>query len=82
MEGRKVAYWRIILAAVLDFLTIFFAGGWLVAMLFGQTTDNGFNLQGTSALVLVALIIAYFFLGNRFGGTLWRRILGVPPQPK
>jgi hypothetical protein len=70
--------WRIVLAAILDFITIFFVGGFIIGWLSGGLTGNGFNLNGLPALALFALIIAYFVLGKRvFGGTLWKRILGT-----
>ena len=76
-SGQKpVARWRIILAAILDFFTAFFVFGYLVGSMTGETTDGGFELNGVSALVAFALIVAYFWLGGKyFGGTLWQRIL-------
>lgn len=75
MAERKVSHFRIVAAAVLDFLTVFFIGGYLIASFTGETTGDGFNLTGASALLLFALIILYF-VGARFaGGTLWQRIL-------
>jgi hypothetical protein len=79
---RPVAYWRVILAAILDFLTAFFVLGYLVATMTGGTTETGFQLNGAPAFVLFGLIVAYFFVGNRLGGTLWRRVLHVPPKPR
>ena len=73
-----VATWRIILAIFLDALTAFMVFGYLIAVATGNTTDTGFQLNGMPALVLFALVIAYFVIGNRTGGTLWKRILGVP----
>ncbi len=71
-----VATWRKVLAAVLDFLTVFFVGGYIIGMLTGNTTGGGFKLEGLPALLLFALIIAYFVVGRKFlGGTLWQRIL-------
>jgi hypothetical protein len=77
-----VPYWKIILAAVLDFITVAWVFGLLIANLTGQTTAKGFSLEGGPALLWFGLMIAYFVLGPRFGGTLWRRILRVPPQPR
>ena len=79
-QPAPVAYWRVILAAILDFLTAVFVLGYLVAKVTGHTTDKGFSLSGGPALVFFALLVAYFVIGNRMGGTLWRRILGVPPR--
>lgn len=68
--------WRIVLAAILDFLTAFFVLGYLIAWIFGGRTEGGFNLQGGSALLMFALIVAYFIVFNKFlGGTIWKRIL-------
>jgi hypothetical protein len=73
---RKVATWRIVVAFILDFLTAFFALGFLVASIFGGKTADGFSLQGGPALLLFAAMIAYFVIFNRFlGGTIWKRIL-------
>lgn len=75
-EHRPVSRWRIILAAILDFFTAFFVFGYLVGSVTGETTETGFALNGKSALVSLALIVAYFWLGGKyFGGTLWQRIL-------
>lgn len=68
--------WRIVLAAILDFLTAFFVLGYLIASTFGGRTEEGFNLQGGTALLMMALIVAYFVVFNKFlGGTIWKRIL-------
>jgi hypothetical protein len=66
-----------VLAAVLDFFTIFMAGGFVIARLWGLSTDGGFKLKGTPALVLFAVVIAYFWLLPKIAGsTLWQWILG------
>lgn len=72
--------WKVVLAAGLDSISAFLFFGYLVAALTGNTTDTGFQLNGMPALALFALVIAYFVIGNRTGGTLWKRILGVPPR--
>ncbi|AXS41257.1 hypothetical protein [Breoghania sp. L-A4] len=73
---RAIAHWRIILAAILDFLTAFFVIGYSVARVSGDTTDDGFKLNGMPALVMFALIVAYFWIGRKYlGGTLWQRLL-------
>jgi len=47
-----------------------------IATLTGDTTGAGFKLDGIPALILFALMIAYFVIGSRYlGGTLWQRIL-------
>jgi uncharacterized RDD family membrane protein YckC len=68
--------WRIVLAAILDFLTAFIVLGYAVATVFGGRTAEGFNLTGGPALLFFGLIIAYFIVFNRYlGGTIWKRIL-------
>jgi len=75
---QPVATWRIVLAAVLDFFTAFLGFGFLIGSLTGETTQSGFNLNGASAFLLFALVVAYFVvLGKYLGGTLWQRILGT-----
>ena len=70
--------WKIILAALLDFVTMFAVGGYVIGKLSGQATEDGFSLSGLPALLSIALIIAYFIIGNRyFRGTLWKHILGT-----
>jgi len=72
------ATWRLVLAAILDFITAFSVLGYLVARATGGLTENGFQLTGMPALLLFALIIAYFVIFNKFlGGTIWRWILGA-----
>ncbi len=44
-----------------------------------MTTDDGFNLTGWPALVMFALIIAYFWIGRRLAGDRIFRI--GRPQP-
>jgi hypothetical protein len=75
-SAPQPATWRIVLAAICDFLTAFFLFGYIIASIFGGRTEGGFQLHGLSALLLFALIAAYFILFNRFlGGTVWKRIL-------
>jgi hypothetical protein len=72
-----------VIATILDLITAFAGFGMAIAYATGMTTKGGFSLQGAPALLLFALIIAYFVIGRRFaGGTLWDRILGIArPQP-
>ncbi|MGD9867962.1 MAG: hypothetical protein AB7U38_08210 [Hyphomicrobiales bacterium] len=70
---------RKVFAAILDFITIFFVGGYAIGSLTGNTTEKGFELNGWPALLLFALIVAYFVVGSKTGGTLWQRILRTGP---
>ena len=74
--ANNPATWRIVLAAILDFITAFFVLGYLVAWVTGGLTGNGFQLNGGPALLAIALIVAYFVIFNKYlGGTIWKRIL-------
>lgn len=77
-EVKPVATWRKVVAGILDFLTVFFIGGYIIAKATGNMTEGGFELNGMPALALFALIIAYFVVGSKYlGGTIWQRILGT-----
>jgi hypothetical protein len=80
---KPAAVWKRVTAAILDLFTAFFLFGWLIAAVSGQTTESGFKLQGGPAILLFALIVAYFFIGRRYaGGTLWDRVFRIGrPQP-
>lgn len=67
-----------IVAFVIDFAISFLFLGYVVSLISGENTDNGFNLEGGSALVLFLLIIAYVLIGRKFWGqTLGRKLLKV-----
>ena len=54
-------------------------GRWLCDRLFDRrlTTDE-FKLEGMPALILFAVIVAYFVVGRKYlDGTIWQRILGA-----
>ncbi|HBF60557.1 MAG TPA: hypothetical protein DDW48_03715 [Methyloceanibacter sp.] len=75
-NAKPVSTWRKVLAAIFDFITIFFAGGYAVGYLTGSLTPDGFELQGGPALLLFAVIVAYIVVFSKYlGGTLWQRIL-------
>jgi hypothetical protein len=72
------ATWRKVLAAILDFLMVFVVGGYVIGQLTGNLVDGGFTLEGAPALILFAVIVAYFVVFTKYlGGTLWQRALGV-----
>ena len=67
-----------IVAFILDLITSFGGFGYLIAKITGDTTAGGFQLNGIPALILFALVAAYFVIGWKFaGGTIWQRILGA-----
>ena len=74
-DVKQVSTWRIILAAILDFITAFAIGGYIVAKFTGNTTEGGFSLDGMPALIAFALIIVYFVGARYVGGTIWQRLL-------
>ena len=76
--------WKVVLAPILDFFMVFLAGGYVIGAVTGMRTAEGFNLTGWPALLLFAIVIAYFIVGRRFaGGTLWDRFFGIArPQPR
>lgn len=80
---RPASTFKRVVAAVFDFFTVFFVGGWLIGKVTGETTQDGFSLSGGPAFALFALVVIYFFVGRKVvGGTLWDRILGIArPQP-
>jgi hypothetical protein len=76
--SKPVATWRKGLAAVLDFITIFFLTGYAVGYVTGDLTPDGFNLTDIAALIMFGLIVAYFVIFTKYlGGTLWQRILCI-----
>ena len=74
-ESASTPHWRIITAFLLDLILSFVIIGYVVAAVTGQTTKNGFQLNGLPALVWFGLIIAYFIVGGRTGGTVFQRLL-------
>jgi hypothetical protein len=75
---HSAATWRKVVAAVLDFVFVFFIAGYVVGYLTGHLTNGGFELNGAPALVVFAAIALYFVVFTRFlGGTVWQRVLGV-----
>jgi hypothetical protein len=76
--------WKRVLAPILDWVTVFSVGGYLIGAASGGLEPGGFDLQGWPALLLLAVVIAYFYVGRRVvGGTLWDRFFGIGrPQPK
>jgi uncharacterized membrane protein YoaK (UPF0700 family) len=77
-SGQRTGTLLHAVADVLDFVTIFFAGGVVVAWLTGNLTTHGWSLFGWSGWAHTLVIIAYFWLGRGYlGGTIWQRIFGI-----
>ncbi len=81
---ERAPVWKRVVASILDFFTMFFVFGWIIGHFTGNTTDEGFKLDGGPAILLFVVLVAYFFIGRRYaGGTLWDRIFRIGrPQPK
>ena len=64
------------MAAILDFVTVFFGGGYAIGAMTGNLTAEGFKLERMPALTLFTLTIIYFVAGSKYlGGTIWQRVL-------
>jgi hypothetical protein len=82
--------WKRNVAGILDFLLAFIVFGFLISKIFGNAPNappvvlpNGttatqlFNLEGWQTLVLLVLIVAYFIVAGRTGGTVFQRLFGM-----
>jgi hypothetical protein len=80
---QRAAVWKRVLASILDFITVFAVGGYIIGHATGTNSEDGFSLDGAPALLLFAMIVIYFFVCRRFlGGSLWDRIFRIGrPQP-
>lgn len=77
-HGRPAGTWRKVIAAILDFIFIFWAGGYAIGYLSNSLTEGGFSLSGGPAFLLFAVIVLYFIIFRRYlGGTLFQRLLGA-----
>jgi hypothetical protein len=75
---KPAGTWRKVIAAILDFIFIFFVGGYVIGYFTGDLTDGGFKLNGMPAFVLFAVVVLYFIVFRRYlGGTLFQRLLGA-----
>ena len=75
MSNSPAPTWKKIVAAILDFLTVFIGGGLAIASFTGDTTENGFFAGGRSGPPAFGVMAAYFIVLPRLGGTIWQRIL-------
>jgi hypothetical protein len=75
---KPAGTWRKVFAAILDFVFIFWAGGYVIGYFTGGLTEKGFSLEGGSAFLLFAVVVLYFIILRRYlGGTLFQRLLGA-----
>jgi hypothetical protein len=77
MAAERPKTWKVVTAAILDFLLVFLIGGYVIALLTGNIVNGGFQLNGWPALLLFALVILYFWGMKRIGGTLFKRLFGL-----
>ncbi len=77
MDVERPKTWKVVIAAILDFLLVFMLGGYVIALLTGNLSDGGFQLDGWPVLALIALIVLYFWGMKRLGGTVFKRVFGI-----
>lgn len=65
--------WKTVIAVIIDFIAGFFVLGYAVAAVTGNTTPEGFSLEGAPAFIFFALLAAYFY----FGYKVWKKSLGI-----
>ena len=80
--------WKRNVAGILDFVLALLVFGFVLSKLFGNepkpavTNANGstvelFNLGTVPTIILIVLIIAYFVVLGRTGGTVFQRLFGM-----
>ena len=81
--------WKRNVAAIIDFLFVFIAAGYLLAKLPGNqsstppsfgpgtTTTQILGIGGWPLIALIIVIIAYFLILGRTGGTVFQRLFGM-----
>jgi hypothetical protein len=80
--------WKRNAAGVLDFLLALLVFGYLLSKIFGHqphppvlgpgvTTTEVVGLDGWAAIVCIPLIIGYFVVLGRTGGTIFQRLFGM-----
>jgi len=81
--------WKRNAAATLDFLLVLIVGGYLLTKLPGNqpppppsfgpgtTTTQLFGIGGWPAIALIVVIVAYFMILGRTGGTILQRLFGM-----
>lgn len=64
--------WKMVIAVIIDLIVGFFVLGYLVAAVTGNTTPEGFKIEGAPALIFFALLATYIYLGYK----VWKKSLG------
>ncbi|HWS49102.1 MAG TPA: RDD family protein [Candidatus Methanoperedens sp.] len=66
------------LAFIIDIFISFGVVGYIIALITGNITSDGFELHGIPALILFAEVALYFtVLKKKLGNTLGRKILKI-----
>ena len=66
-----------VMASMLDLFTSFVGFGYLVAFATGAVTEDAVALTAAGGAVVLALMVGYFAVFARLGGTPWQRVLGL-----
>jgi hypothetical protein len=80
--------WKRNVAGILDFLLALFFFGYFANKIFGRQphppvinagvkTTEMFGLDGWPALITLVLVVAYFAVLGRTGGTVFQRLFGM-----
>ncbi len=74
---RYASFWRRAIAQIIDDCIWFLGMGYVVGLLFGESTDSGFVLSLIPAGFLLLIACTYFtVLEWKFGQTLGKKIVG------
>ena len=68
---------RTALAFLLDFYTACLVFSFLASFASGTVTGDGISLTSAGGAITCAVILGYFAVSARQGGTPWQRILGA-----
>lgn len=80
---KNAPVWKKIFAFIVDLVGSFYVFGMIIGYLTGNLVKGGFQLEGGPALILFALMIAYFVVMNKYyGGTLGKRLFGIAKKKR
>lgn len=64
-------------AAIIDTFLLFIIG-YLIALVSGETSPEGFHLQGVPFIIWLVIALAYYIIQEaRFGTTVGKRLIGL-----